>query len=406
MEHIRSYLVDLEYTIDQLPVELIDTVIQVLSLARMNKQRVFIMGNGGSASTASHFVCDLAKNTRKKDLPNFQVHGLTDNMALLSAYANDEGYENVFAEQLISLVQPGDVVIGISTSGDSPNVLKAIQAAKAAEAITIGFTGFDGGALGSMVDIHLHVHSTCIEHVEDVHLMLEHLICKALRDDPIHPKLQNQIHGRVADDSESLLRSQDHYSNNSLVKVNNNGQPRLRLPIDSLYALANDLQNEEKLENQLERILKVSIESVGAESGSLLVFDEQGEVSLGALAYDGRVRNEVSRQIGEIVRNGLAGWVAENRSPALISNTKDDPRWLQRSWEKRNGSRSAVSVPLINSNRVIGVLTVSHTKMERFTEEDLVLLGAIAVCVSFVSPNGLSQISQSFKEVLVDEKRF
>ena len=148
----------------------------------MNNQQVFIMGNGGSASTASHFVCDLGKNTRVKGTPNFRVMGLTDNMALFSALANDEGYENAFAQQLASHIQPGDVVIGISTSGNSPNVVNAIHLANSIPAKTIGFTGFGSGKLGGMVDVDLHVPSHLIEHVEDIHLVLEHLITKELRE--------------------------------------------------------------------------------------------------------------------------------------------------------------------------------------------------------------------------------
>ena len=179
---VSSYIFELKDTLDQLSEERINEVIELLYGARLSQRHVFIMGNGGSASTASHFVCDLAKNTRKPGLPNYRVIGLTDNMALLSALANDEGYENVFSQQLSSFVQPGDVVIAISASGNSMNVLNAIDLANQMGATTVGLTGFDGGRLRSKVDINLHVPSECIEHVEDIHLMLEHLICKALKD--------------------------------------------------------------------------------------------------------------------------------------------------------------------------------------------------------------------------------
>jgi D-sedoheptulose 7-phosphate isomerase len=182
METIDQYLEDLKKTIDGLPRDRIQRVIDILHEARLNKQQVFVMGNGGSASTASHFVCDLAKNTRARSVPNFKVIGLTDNMPIFSALANDDGYENVFADQLASYMQPGDVVIGISTSGNSENVLRAIQLAHSISAKTIGLTGFDSGKLGALVDVNLHVPSDCIEHVEDIHLVLEHLICKALRE--------------------------------------------------------------------------------------------------------------------------------------------------------------------------------------------------------------------------------
>ena len=182
MEQIDIYIADLQQTLDRLPKNLIAQVIDILHDARMKGRQVFIMGNGGSASTASHFVCDLAKNTRKDFLPHYRVIGLTDNMAIFSAYANDEGYENVFARQLANLVNPKDIVIGISASGNSPNVLNAIAEAKKSDAITIAFTGFDGGRLGQMVDVNVHVNSDCIEHVEDIHLVLEHIIVKTIKE--------------------------------------------------------------------------------------------------------------------------------------------------------------------------------------------------------------------------------
>ncbi|UCG25848.1 MAG: SIS domain-containing protein [Chloroflexota bacterium] len=181
MEEISRYIIGLKQTLDRLPHEPIREAIMTLHEARLLNRQVFTLGNGGSASTASHFVCDLAKNTRKSGWPDFRVIGLADNMATLSAYANDEGYEHVFSQQLANLVQPDDVVIGISTSGNSPNVLEAIKLANQMNAVTIGLTGFDGGQLSQMVKIAVHVPSDCIEQVEDLHLMLQHLICTALR---------------------------------------------------------------------------------------------------------------------------------------------------------------------------------------------------------------------------------
>lgn len=182
MDYIQRYFADVKDALDRLQHAHIEQAIDVLHAARIERRQIFIMGNGGSASTASHFVCDLAKNTRVPNWPDYRVLGLTDNMALFSAYANDEGYENVFAQQLANFVQLADVVIGISTSGNSPNVLEGVKLAKLSGATTIGFTGFDGGQLGKMVDIDLHVPSHCIEQVEDIHVILEHLICSRLRD--------------------------------------------------------------------------------------------------------------------------------------------------------------------------------------------------------------------------------
>ena len=182
MNPVRDYMNELQATIERLPEEPIEEAIQLLASARLERRQVFIMGNGGSASTSTHFVCDLAKNTRHADLPSFRVIGLADNMAIVSALANDEGYDQVFAQQLAAHLQPGDIVIAISASGNSPNVVNAVEMANCMGATTIGLTGFDGGRLKTLVDLDVHVASTVIEHVEDIHLMLEHLICKELRE--------------------------------------------------------------------------------------------------------------------------------------------------------------------------------------------------------------------------------
>jgi D-sedoheptulose 7-phosphate isomerase len=181
MENIRDYIAQLQEILQQLPLEPVRDVVSVLHYARLSDRQVFIMGNGGSAATASHFACDLSKGTLMPGRPRFRVMALTDSMPLFSAYANDYGYDCVFAEQLASFVRTGDVVIGISGSGNSPNVIKAIELAKETRATTIGLTGFDGGRLCHLVDICILVSGHCMEQVEDIHLMLEHIICTCLR---------------------------------------------------------------------------------------------------------------------------------------------------------------------------------------------------------------------------------
>ena len=181
MDGAYRYVQEIKDTLDRLPWEAVEATIAVLQEARLSNRQVFIMGNGGSAATASHFACDLGKGTLMPGRPRFRVIALTDNMPLFSALANDFGYDRVFVEQLASLVQPGDVVIGISGSGNSPNVLNAIFFARQVGAATIGLTGFDGGRLKDLVDICILVPNHCMEQVEDLHLMLEHLISTQLR---------------------------------------------------------------------------------------------------------------------------------------------------------------------------------------------------------------------------------
>ena len=181
MECVQQYIVELQNTLAILPIRSINEVVDVLHEARLMKRQIFVMGNGGSASTASHMACDLAKNTRIEGLPHIRISEITDNSAIFSAYANDEGYENVFVGHLANFVEPNDVVIGISTSGKSPNVLKAIEYSNNINALTIGLTGFDGGRLKSQVAMNIHVPSNCIEQIEDIHLVIGHIFCTKLR---------------------------------------------------------------------------------------------------------------------------------------------------------------------------------------------------------------------------------
>lgn len=182
MNEIQNYIGSLQNTLGRLPVTKIDEVIDILHEARLQERQIFVMGNGGSASTASHFVCDLGKNTRHANWPHFKVLGLADNMGSITAFGNDDGYDSVFVSQLEPLVRPQDVVIGVSASGNSPNVLRAIAYANEVGATTIGLTGFSGGRLHDLVDVEIHVDSDCIEQVEDVHLALEHMMVKILRE--------------------------------------------------------------------------------------------------------------------------------------------------------------------------------------------------------------------------------
>lgn len=177
---IVDYIDDLKSVLDQLSKQDILAIFNALAKARQDEKTIYICGNGGSASTASHMVCDLSKNTRKDGAKRLKVIGLSDNIALMTAYANDEGYDRIFAEQIISLIQPGDVLLAISGSGNSPNVLRGVETAKQLGATTIGLTGFQGGQLIELVDICLVVPYNCLEQIEDVHLIINHILTISL----------------------------------------------------------------------------------------------------------------------------------------------------------------------------------------------------------------------------------
>lgn len=178
---INEYLAGLKSIFGKLDVVAIQNAVELLNHRRHCRKTVFTFGNGGSASTASHFACDLAKNAYDTDYP-FKAICLADNLPSITAYANDEGYENVFTGQLKRLLTAGDILLAISASGNSPNVVTAVQYAKDKGHSVIGLTGFDGGKLRQLADISIHVDSDVIEQVEDVHLMVCHIIVKSFKE--------------------------------------------------------------------------------------------------------------------------------------------------------------------------------------------------------------------------------
>lgn len=161
--------------------------------------------------------------------------------------------------------------------------------------------------------------------------------------------------------------------------ANRPAKERTRASLELLYAISRELAAQLDLREVLKRVLQLTMTNVNAPSGSILVLDEHGEVSEGALAYGGKVHEHTAQQLADTYERGLAGWVVEHREAALISSTRDDPRWLRRPDQQSDGdSRSAISVPLIARDRVVGVLTLVHPQARHFNEEDLALLKAIA----------------------------
>lgn len=182
----NEYLAEIKKVLDLMGEGLIDKIDKLASLlmkARENKRTIFIMGNGGSAATASHFVGDLSKGTIVEGFPRFKAVALTDNITNMLAWANDMDYEDIFVEQLKNLMEPGDVVIGISVSGNSANVLKAIEYANSHGGMTIGLSGYDGGRLLKSAQENIHVPDFYMQRVEDIHLLLEHLLTSLIREE-------------------------------------------------------------------------------------------------------------------------------------------------------------------------------------------------------------------------------
>ncbi|HZY44390.1 MAG TPA: sugar phosphate nucleotidyltransferase [Anaerolineae bacterium] len=180
-EYLDRYIDNIASALKKLDRRAVWAVIEELMTAWREHRQVFLLGNGGSAALASHMANDLCKTSIVNDQPRLRAIALTDNVPLLTAWANDNGFEHIFSEQLYNLCQPGDVVIAISCSGNSANVLQALRAARELKARTIGFTGDIGGQLKDLVDVCVFAPAEMIWPQEDVHLILDHVIASILQ---------------------------------------------------------------------------------------------------------------------------------------------------------------------------------------------------------------------------------
>jgi D-sedoheptulose 7-phosphate isomerase len=379
VDYIQEYIQDLHSTLDLVPNSRIEEFIEILKEARLNDRQVFVMGNGGSAATATHFVGDLGKNTRAKGLPHFRVFGLVDNITSVTAYANDEGYENVFSHQIDGLIRENDVVVGISCSGNSMNVLNAIALANAQGAMTIGLTGFDGGRLAAMVDLNIHVPSSRIEQVEDIHMMIEHVVVSALKETSRQMAAAIERSQNTINQPEVLETLYNLFNPSTLHGGNFEVMTGSGEPVFTSQETVDTRPNYDLLQ----RALQFTVDSLRVTSGSLLLLGSDGTVTDGFLAYGGKVRHGTPKEWIEIIDQGLAGWVVKHNEGVIVRDTRNDPRWLLRQWDILGSTpRSAMSVPLYNNNQVIGVFTLTRNNSEEFKDQELSFLTTIAAFLS------------------------
>jgi D-sedoheptulose 7-phosphate isomerase len=182
LESVNSYFSELEQMVRAISRPDLERVLSLLENVYRSGHRIFIIGNGGSAATASHFALDLAKNTIMAGAPRLKAISLTDHVPLITAWSNDTAYEHIFAEQLANMIEPGDMVIGISASGNSPNVINALLLARQYRAFTVGLLGARGGKMKDMVDAYVLAPGQNIEQEEDAHLILAHVITRHMRE--------------------------------------------------------------------------------------------------------------------------------------------------------------------------------------------------------------------------------
>ncbi|MGH1490445.1 MAG: D-sedoheptulose-7-phosphate isomerase, partial [Acidimicrobiales bacterium] len=178
--HIEAHLGWVKECIEAFDLDAVESIVDLIVDACNNRRQVFIFGNGGSASTASHFCCDLGKGQVVEGKPRLRVASLNDNMAWITAIANDISYDEIFKEQLVNFLEPEDVVIAISASGNSPSIISAMEYVNEVGAVGVGMIGFGGGKLANLCKESLIVDSYDYGVVEGLHLVLEHMIAQSV----------------------------------------------------------------------------------------------------------------------------------------------------------------------------------------------------------------------------------
>lgn len=176
LDFAKAYVNNLSRVLRELALDKLVPVFEILEEAYTERRQVFLAGNGGSAATALHMANDLMKGVAKKGGCGFRAIALSDNVSTITAIANDESYDEIFAGQLMVLAQPADVLIVFSASGNSPNIIRAAEVARRTQLTTIGFLGMGGGRVASLVDIAVVVPAKDYGPIEDVHMMLDHLV--------------------------------------------------------------------------------------------------------------------------------------------------------------------------------------------------------------------------------------
>jgi D-sedoheptulose 7-phosphate isomerase len=182
MNFPERYRSELHKTIDAIDPALVNQAIEWFKTAREQGSTIFVAGNGGSASTASHFACDMVKGASFERDSRFRIMALTDSLPTMTAYSNDVGYDVVFAEQLKNFAKPGDVYMAISGSGNSPNVVRAMEYANEAGCKTLALTGRDGGKLGAQAQLNIQVPVPHMGRIEDAHMIICHMIAYYFMD--------------------------------------------------------------------------------------------------------------------------------------------------------------------------------------------------------------------------------
>lgn len=182
MSFAADYKAKLRSAIDSVDLAQVDQLIEVFRKARAERRQIFVCGNGGSAATANHFACDIVKGASYGKPQRFRIIALSEQVPTMTAYANDIGYEVVFAEQLENFAQEGDVLLVLSGSGNSPNIVRALEAANRIGCYTVALTGRGGGKAAPLADLNINVADDHMGRIEDAHMVITHMVGYSFMD--------------------------------------------------------------------------------------------------------------------------------------------------------------------------------------------------------------------------------
>ncbi len=301
---ILQYLASVEEILKGIKSEDLERAIDVMYEAWKSDKQIFLVGNGGGAATAMHFACDLNKTAIVPGKKRMRARSLSDNVSLLTAWANDTHYTNIFGEQLINFAQPGDLVVGFTASGMSPNIVNAVALGNEMGCTTIAFVGFDGGTASAIAHHVLHIPSVSYQHIEDVHLLICHAITSALQERARHD--DDLGAGLSGDDLNDRLRG--------------------------IYYVRKALAAEKVLDRRVKMIPELAARTIGFDAAVLYAVHEDGLVQMAGghhvpdmppfAADDDLFEAEAIREKRTVVAEGGAGGMASYAISPVIADDR------------------------------------------------------------------------------------
>jgi cellulose synthase (UDP-forming) len=344
---IQQTITGLQNMIENVPVDLIEQTVAILHRARLEKRRIFILSNQRNGMVAEWFISELNRIGKVPGWPEFQVVGRSRRQANLLS-----GLSRQPEPWRAKPVQAGEVVIAIFDDSLDREIIRVLEAARARQAKTIAMARFEANQLFGLADIILDLPNDPLGEFTEAQILLVRIMIEALRDI-----------GRLRSFGDAVPAEPL-----GVLTEQSGAAPEAELAGPFFFNGSSIHQMHYR------KILRACMEAASAASGSILLVNEGEQACEVVVAYKGRIESYVIDHLTEAHRSSLAGWVLEHRQPALVTDTYADERWIWRAWDEIHGARSAISVPMMLSSRMVGVLTLVHPNPQQFSQSDLVSL--------------------------------